>query len=93
MKATVKTNQGKANEEVFNFEVPTFEGSEKQVEWAEKIFVTVISGLCNMVAGKMDNEKIKDQYNMILTKLKTQTNAKFWIDNRNNNFQTIFKSI
>lgn len=93
MEATVKINSGKSNEEVFSFEIPTFEGSEKQIEFAENIFVNVVSGLFNMVAGKMQNEKVKAQYDMILAKLSTQTSAKFWIDNNGNNFQIIFKSI
>jgi hypothetical protein len=93
MKATVKTNHGKANEEVFTFDVPTFDGSEKQIEFATDIFVKVITGLCEMVTGKMDNEKVKAQYDMIIAKLSTQTSAKFWIDNNGDNFQNIFKSI
>jgi len=93
MKTTVKTNLGKSNEEVFSFEIPTFEGSEKQIEFASSIFVEVISGLCNMVTGKMDNEKVKAQYDMIIAKLSAQTSAKFWIENKSENFQTIYKSI
>jgi hypothetical protein len=93
MKATVKTNSGKSNEEVFSFEIPTFEGSEKQIEFASNIFVEVMAGLCNMVTGKMDNEKVKAQYDMIIAKLSAQTSANFWIENKGENFQTIYKSI
>jgi len=93
MNATIKTNVGKSNEEVFCFEIPELEGSEKQINWASEIFVNVISGLCNMVSGKMDNEKVKAQYDMILSKLSEQKSAKFWIDNRGNNFQIIYKSL
>jgi hypothetical protein len=93
MKATIKINVGRSNDEVFEFETPNFEGSEKQIAFATDIFVDVISGLCNMVAGKMSNEKVKAQYDMIMSKLSSQTSAKFWIDNRGNNFQTIYKSL
>ena len=93
MKATVKVNANKVNEEIFTIEVPEFEGSEKQIKWAEKIFVDVIASLCTMCAGKMDNPKVKDQYNMIISKLSAQTSAKFWIDNNRENFQTIYKSL
>ena len=93
MKATVKINVGMSNEEVFNFDVPEMTGSEKQIEWAQKIYVDVISGLCNMVVGKLTNEKVKAQYDMIISKLSGQTSAKFWIDNRGLNFQAIYKSI
>jgi len=92
MKVTIKTNKGRSNEEVFTFDVQ-FEGSEKQIEFACDIFATVISGLCDMVAGKMDNEKVKAQYDMIVAKLLTQTSAKFWIENRGLNFQAIYKSL
>lgn len=93
MKATVTTNTASSTPEVFNFEVPEMVGSEKQIEWAENIFVNVVTGLCNMVSGKMQNEKVKAQYEMIIAKLANQTNAKFWIDNRGLNFQEIYKSI
>ena len=93
MKAIVKTNAGRSNEEIFSFEVPAFEGSEKQIALASSIYTQTITGLCNMVTGKMDNEKVKAQYDMIIAKLSAQTSAKFWIDNKGENFQTIFKSI
>ena len=93
MKATVTTNTASANPEVFSFEVPEMIGSEKQIEGAENIFVNVVTGLCNMVSGKMDNEKVKAQYDMIIAKLSAQTSAKFWIYNRGLNFQAIYKSI
>jgi hypothetical protein len=93
MKATVKINARMSNEETFEFEVPQMIGSEKQIEWAEKIYVDIITGLCNMVAGKMQIEKAKAQYDMILAKLSAQTSAKFWIDNRGLNFQAIYKSL
>lgn len=88
MKATVKTNG-----EVFTFEIPTFEGSEKQIDYATSIFNQTIAGLCNMCAGKMENENVKSQYETILAKLSAQTSAKFWIENKGLNFQTIYKSI
>jgi hypothetical protein len=91
--ATIKTNKGRSNEESFTFDIPVFEGSEKQITWATNIFVDVMSSLCQMVTGKMDNENVKSQYDMILTKLQSQTSAKFWIDNRNENFQSIYKSL
>jgi len=93
MKATVKTNTASSAAESFEFEVPQMIGSEKQIEWAESIFVDVISGLCNMVSGKMQNANVKAQYDMILAKLSLQTSAKFWIDNRSLNFQTIYKML
>lgn len=92
MKATVKTNTA-AVAESFEFEVPQMIGSEKQIEWAESIFIDVISGLCDMVSGKMHNANVKAQYDMILAKLSLQTSAKFWIDNRSSNFQTIYKML
>lgn len=93
MKATVKINSSKSNEEVFTFDVPEFDGSEKQISFATDIYVKVISGLCNMVAGKMHNEKVKAQYDMIIARLSAQASAKFWIDNKSCNFQDIFKLI
>lgn len=93
MTATIKVNASKINEEIFTIEVPKMEGSEKQIAWAEKIFVDVLRSLCEMCAGKMDNEKIKAQYDMIIEKLSTQTSAKFWIDNRCCTFSQIYKSL
>jgi len=93
MKATVKVHARMSNEETFEFEVPQMVGSEKQIEFASDIFVNIISGLCDMVAGKMGNENVKAQYNMILAKLTSQTSAKFWIENRGLNFQNIYKSL
>ena len=93
MKATVKTNTASRYPETFTFDVPEMVGSEKQIAWAEIIFIDVISGLCSMVSGKTHNENIKSQYDMILSKLSTQTSAKFWIDNKGSNFQTIYKSL
>ena len=93
MKATIKINTASPMPETFEVEIPQMVGTEKQVEFASDIFVKIISGLCNMVAGKMGNEKVKAQYDMIVAKLSTQTSAKFWIDNNGNNFQVIFKSL
>lgn len=93
MKATIKTNVNTSREEMFEFDVPEMIGSEKQINWAENIFVDVISSLCGMAAGKMDNPSVKSQYDMILAKLQTVTDAKFWIENRSNNFQVIYKSL
>lgn len=42
MKAIVKTNVGRSNEEVFTFEIPQFIGSEKQIEFATSIFTQTI---------------------------------------------------
>ena len=93
MKATVKTNTASSNPEIFEFDIPEMTGSEKQVEWANKIYIDIIAGLCNMVTGKMHNDNVKRQYDMIVAKLQTVKDAKFWIDNRNNNFQVIYKSL
>lgn len=93
MKTTITFNKGKLNEEIFEIQIPEFEGSEKQIEWANQIFSEVVSGLCQMASGKMTNENVKSQYDMILAKLSSQKSAKFWIDNRSNNFQTIYKSL
>ena len=91
--ATVKFNTGRSNEEIFTFEVPTFEGSEKQISFASSIYVKVVSGLCAVATGKMDNEKVKAQYETIISKLSAQTSAKFWIDHNGEGFQEVFKSI
>ena len=93
MKATIKINTASLIPETFEVEIPQMVGTEKQVEFASDIFVKIISGLCNMVSGKMGNEKVKAQYDMIVAKLSAQTSAKFWIDNNGNNFQVIFKSL
>jgi len=93
MKATIKTNSGTSNEEIFVIEIPSFEGPEKQIEFATSIFVKTINGLCTMVSGKMGNEKVKAQYDMIIAKLSTAISAKFWIDNNGMNFQDIYKSL
>jgi hypothetical protein len=93
MKATIKTNANTSREEIFTFDIPEMIGSEKQSSWAESIFVDVISSLCGMASGKMDNPSVKSQYDMILAKLQTVTDAKFWIENRSNNFKTIYKSL
>ena len=93
MNATVKTNKGRSNEETFTFEIPAFEGSEKQIKYATDIYVDVISGLCNMVTGKLTNDKAKAQYDMIIAKLSAQTSAKFWIENKGCNFQIIYKEL
>lgn len=93
MIATIKTNAGKVNEEIFQIEMPNLEGSDKQIEAATCVFVDTVTGLCNMVSGKMGNDKVKAQYDMIIAKLSGQTSSKFWIENKGNNFQSIFKSI
>jgi hypothetical protein len=93
MKTTITTNTASSTPEIFSLEIPEMTGSEKQIEWAQSIFVNVITGLCNMVSGKMQNANVKAQYDMILAKLSAQTIAKFWIDNRGLNFQSIYKSL
>ncbi len=59
--------------------VVTLEGSEKQVAWADEIRENYIHGLIEMANNERDF-RIYECYLGWL--LKTQTTAKWWIDNR-----------
>ena len=92
---TVTTSKGYLNEEVFNFEVPEFEGSEKQISWAEKIYTDCMTMFANFAHANMpkNNEKAKAQLEEIKRVLASQKSASFWIENRGEVAQDIYKSL
>lgn len=93
MRTTIKTNVNTSREEIFEFDVPKMIGTQKQADWAIEIFVDMMTSLCGMCSGKMGNPKIKKQYDEILSLFQTQTDATFWIENRDGNFQSVARKL
>jgi len=65
-------------------------GSEKQINWANNIKVEKIADIIGMIS---QNPKVKDQVLEIADKMNSIVDSKFWIDNRNNGWKEIAKSI
>lgn len=63
--------------------LPPLTGTDKQVQWAAKIRVDVISYVRNKVSSANNTEKQKDGVMRIFLELcQSKTEAKWWIDNR-----------
>lgn len=69
--------------------LPTLEGTEKQIAWAETIRKQILDALEKSVIGRVDPEKVKDnpenfeRFKKSVELLKRHTDASWWIDNRN----------
>ena len=63
--------------------LPPLTGTDKQVHWAAKIRVDVISYVRNKVSSANNTEEQKDGVTQIFLELcQSRTEAKWWIDNR-----------
>jgi len=92
MKTTLKYNN--PDREV-TFDINFDNGSEKQIDWALNIIVSKLTGPMDM-AMQFTGEKFDkafDQAMMICNKMLSVKSAKFWIDNRNNNWKSIYQLI
>ena len=83
-------NKGNINEVRYSVESNSI-GSEKQINWANQIKANKISDVMMMIS--QHGIKVKDQAIEIADKINAVVDAKFWIDNRNNSWKEIVKSI
>jgi hypothetical protein len=67
--------------------MPELKGSEKQVAWAITLRQKALGAIAPYISKAQGEDKIKVE--KIIDFLKTQTDSKFWIDNRGGNFAAI----
>jgi hypothetical protein len=85
----------------FQLTFPLLSGSDKQISWAESIRKTKITGFINNTAGGMSNfidcMSLDPCTNKLLKRsieyIINSSNASFWIDNRNNTFNQMLKTM
>lgn len=85
-------NKGQTNE--FAYEVSVCStGSDKQKEWADKIKLNTISDICSIMSQISNVPNKKEQVIKYADMLNAKTDAKFWIDNKDNGWKDIVKSL
>lgn len=62
--------------------LPALEGTPKQVAWAESIRVKAIAQVEELIAATATTPERQAQVAPLLARLKAQTKAAWWIDNR-----------
>ena len=89
MKAII--NQGQPNEKEFEINGNSI-GSEKQIDWADRIKLKKISDMFLMLS-QPGMSKHETQIIELCKKMNQVVDAKFWIDNKNNMAKNIAKEL
>lgn len=95
MKTTIKTNNGRSNEREFNFEFNFVDGSALQQELAAKILTSKLQDIFGMVSQYTGEkfDKAAQQGVELGNKFASVTSAIYWIDNKNEGWKEIYKSL
>jgi hypothetical protein len=89
MKITI--NENRSNQKTYVIANVT-EGSEKQIDWANDIKLTMISDIF-MLLSQPGYDAKENQIIMYCDKLNSITSAKFWIENKSLTAKEILKSL
>jgi len=60
--------------------LPTLTGSEKQIRWAESIRIKKLESLRKIAGENADNEEMVEKIKFFVERVKTKTEAKWFID-------------
>ena len=90
MKAAITSRKGYSDEYSFTCDLNFVDGTEKQREWAYKIVNQKISDIMGMLTGNAKDPKLGEEYYNMLAGV---TSSIFWINNRNETWQNIIKSL